>query len=458
MILRMSNEEKRGIVLTGNLYKGLLILSIPIVINNLMQTLYNLADTFWISKISDVDTEVAALSNVWPVLMLFIAFGSGLQIAGMAMLSQHIGANEKDKANKLASQIFMFALFVGIFMTILAFTLAPFILNIMQIDRYPEIYRLGLSYLKIMFLGTTLDFLLLIFTSMRQAYGDTLTPVIFTGTSVILNVILDPLFIIVFKLGVPGVAYATVLAKVIVLPFWLYKAFFDKSSVHLLIKEIKLKWVMVKKIFNIMIPASIGGTFNSLGFIVLNAFILSYGESTMAAFGVGNRINNVIMMPALGIGSSLAFYIGQNIGNKNYERAKQSFYSSLKLTLIAMVLGMAFILPYPIRLGVVKIFVSKEETIQLSMTYLMFIGFATPFMGIYQNFTGVFIGAGKSVYTFIMSMIRLWGIRIPLILIFKNYTNFGSSGIWYAMIFSNFIVCVLGFWLYKFGNWQRRIV
>lgn len=458
MIFGMSNEEKRQIVLKGNLYKGLIVLSLPIIINNLMHTLYNLADTFWVSWISDVDMEVATISNVWPILMLFIAFGMGLQIAGTSLMSQYIGANEKEKANRLASQIFMFAFFVGLIMTVLAYIFAPYILRLMQLDQNPEIYKLGLSYLRIMFVGITLDFCLFVFTAMRQAYGDTVTPVLYTGSSVILNVLLDPLFIVVFKLGVPGVAYATILAKLIVMPFWLHKAFFDKNSVHLILRRMKLKWSMVKKIMKVMIPASFSGSLTALGFTVLNAFILSYGESTMAAFGVGNRITSLIMMPAMGIGSTLAFYIGQNIGNENYKRAKSSFYTSLKLTLLMMFVGMAIILPYPVRLYIVKLFLRENETIKLAVTYMLFVGLNIPLMGIFQNFNGVFVGAGKSNYTFIMSMTRLWGIRIPMILIFKNFTNLGSSGIWYAMVLSNIIVCILGLCIYKIGKWERKIV
>lgn len=458
MILGMSNEEKRQIVLKGNLYKGLIVLSVPIIINNLMHTLYNLADMFWVSKISDVDTEVTALSSVWPILMLFISFGMGLQIAGTSLMSQYIGSNEKEKASKLASQIFMFAFFLGLFMTILAFRFAPEILKSMPIDKSPEIYKLGLNYLRIMFIGISLDFCLLVFTSMRQAYGDTLTPVLYTASSVILNVLLDPLFILVFKLGVPGVGYATILAKLIVLPFWLHKAFFDKESVHLILKQMKLKWNMVKKIVKVMIPASFSGSLSALGFIVLNAFILSYGESTMAAFGVGNRITSLIMMPAMGIGSALAFYIGQNIGNENFKRAKESFYASLKLTLLMMFAGMVILLPYPVRLIIVKVFLGEEETIKLALTYMIFVCLNIPLMGIFQNFNGVFVGSGKSIYTFIMAMTRLWGIRIPMIIIFKNFTNFGSSGIWYAMVLSNIIVCILGLILYKYGRWEQKIV
>jgi len=458
MILRMSNEEKRNIVLKGNLYKGLIILSVPIIVNNVMQTLYNLADTFWVSKISNLDMEVTALSSVWPVLMLFIAFGMGIQIAGTSMMSQHVGANEKKKANNLASQIFMCALLIGILMTVISFIFAPSILNMMQIDEKPEIYNLGLSYLRIMFIGITLDFCLLAFTAMRQAYGDTVTPVLYTGSALILNFILDPIFIIVFKLGVPGVGYATVLAKLIVMPFWLYKAFFDKNSIHLILSKMKLKWKMIKKIISVMIPASFGGSLNALGFIVLNAFIISYGESTMAAFGVGNRITSLVMMPAMGIGSALAFYIGQNIGNQNFERARQSFRASIKLTLLMMLIGIVFLIPYPVREIIVKIFLNEKETINLAVTYMFFVVINIPLMGIFQNFNGVFVGSGKSIYSFIMSMTRLWGIRIPMILIFKNYTNFGSSGIWYAMVLSNLIVCVLGWYLYKHGKWERKIV
>lgn len=456
MRTKMNSIEKRNLVLSGNLYKVILFLALPIMFNNLMKTLYNLVDTFWVAKISGNDLEVSAIGVIWPIQMLVIAIGLGFYIAGTSLMSQHIGANEKEKAEYIASQLFSFAFFLGIFMMIVGYIYSPLILRYMELDS--EVYKLSLSYLQIILLETPLVFCLLIFTAMRQAAGDTITPVIFTVISLIINIGLDPVFIIVLRMGVSGVAIATVLAKVVVLPFWLYMVFFDKNSIHVTFKHMKLKLSSMKQFTLVAIPASLSQTINALGFVVLNKYITSFGNLTMAAFNVGNRINSLIMMPALGIGSALAFVVGQNIGALNYQRAREAFKKALILTLIIMLLSMALILPYQIRKLIVGLFLNEAYTIALALDYMIFIGINTPLMGLYQNYSGVFLGSGKTVYSFLLSLTRLWGIRIPLIIYFKYCTDFGNSGIWYAMVISNIIVCLLGTILYIFGKWERKIV
>lgn len=464
----LSNEEKRSLVLHGNLYKGIIILSLPIIFNNLMQTLYNLIDTFFVGQISSSDTEVAAVGGVWPITFLVIGVGMGLSIAGTSLMSQNIGANNRRQANFVAGQLFTFAIILGVILMAAGLYFNSHIISLMGIDG--EAFQLGTSYLNILFYEVPFIFAFFIFTAMRQAYGDTMTPMIFTVISVVLNIILDPIFILdesftvfgltfhTLNMGVEGAALATVLSKVVIVPVILYYAFFDKKSVHINPKDLILKLRPIVKIIKIAMPISLSQAFTSVGFIVLNAFIFSYGEQTFAAFNISNRINSLIMMPAMGVGNALAFYVGQNIGNNNFVRAKEAFRASMVITLSVMFAGMAIMLPKPSRELIVKLFLSEPETIKMAIVYMLFVGFNTPLMGIFQNLTGVFQGAGKTLYVFILSVSRLWVIRIPLIYVFKNYTNFGSNGIWYAMIISNVFVCVIGFYFYLRGKWEKKII
>ncbi|ERJ11562.1 MATE family efflux transporter [Haloplasma contractile] len=457
MLLTMSMEEKRKVVLKGNLFKGLLILSIPIIINNLLQTMYNVVDTYWVSQISNTDNEVAAVGGVWPINFFIIAFGIGLQIAGTSLMSQNIGAGRNDRANYIASQLYVFALIVGVIMAILGYTFSPLIIKFMGFEG--EIYELGLSYLRIIFFETPILFSFLIFMSMRQSQGDTLTPVLFSASSVIINIILDPIFILQFNMGVQGVALATVLSKVIVMPFALLVLFKAKKSVHIVPKYMKLKFKTIKRITSVALPASVGTAFSSLGFIFLNGAIIGlYGKETMAAFTVGNRFISLIMMPAMGFGNALAFYVGQNIGANQTERAKASFRTSITLTLSFMFVGMLILLPYNTRSFAVNIFLKEKRTIELAMTYMLFIALNVPLMGLFANFNGVFQGSGKTWFVLIMNATRLWIFRLPVIYLLYHITDLGPTGVWYAMVLSNVIICIIGTFLYKFGHWERKII
>lgn len=457
MLFKMKNEEKKEIVLKGNLYKGLLILSLPIMFNNLMKTLYNLVDTYWVTQIKiGSDLEAGAVGIVFPVLMFFVAFGFGIQIAGTALMSQHIGSGNKEKADKFASQLMLFTIILGIAMMVVGIITAPYILRFMGLE--DESFNIGSVYVRIMFIAIPFDFTLMAFTAMRQSYGDTLTPVIFTVISVVLNLILDPIFILVLGWGVEGAAIATVLSKLVIVPVWAFVAFHDKNSIHITLSNMRLNSRVIWKIAKVMFPASLGQAFNSVGFIVLNSFIIDYGDLTQSAFVIGNRIMNIIMMPAMGIGSSLAFYVGQNIGNNNYQRAKKAFYTSVKMTLLLMITGSIIMSVPAVRYFLTTIFLQEDKTIKLAVEYMLFVAFSIPLMGLYQNFNGVFQGSGRTIYTLALAITRLWGIRIPMIYILKNYTDVGSTGIWFAMVFSNVIVCLLGLFFYKFGRWERKLV
>jgi putative MATE family efflux protein len=477
----LSNEEKRKLVLNGNLYKGLLILSLPIIFNNFMQTLYNLVDTYWVGKISSTDIEVGAVGGVFPVTHMIIAFGMGLYVTATSLMSQNIGADNKKRANYIASQSFAFAILLGVVLMVIGLFLNPYIVRAMGFEG--QTYELGTQYLGILFLEIPIMFGLLIFTSMRQSYGDTLTPVIFTVSSVILNVILDPIFIVDqihlfnfdinllgqqitsqgftlqgLNLGVKGAALATVLSKAVIMPFWLSMAFFDRRGLHLNLKDMVLDPKTIKKIVRIAIPASFGQAINAAGFVVLQVFVYGYGVPTQSAFNITNRINSLAMMPAMGVGSALSFYIGQNIGNQNFERAKKAFRACMQLTLLFGFVGMSFMLIDASRQFMVGLFLNEDETIALSLFFLTYVAFNTPLMGIFQSLMGVFQGSGKTMYGFILTVSRLWAIRIPMIWFFQTFTHVGSITLYISMISSNVLVIIIGFVLYFKGSWQKRII
>jgi len=205
----MKGEKRKNLILNGELYRVIITLSLPIMINNLIQTLYNLADGVWVSKIGSV--EFAATSFVWPVNFLFISLGMGLSIAGTSILSQLIGASRYEEANKYSSQLIVVSLISSIFFAIIGYIISPVVIKLMgatgDLATYSNIY------LRITFLDMPFTFLFFNFNSIMNSQGNTLTPTILSGISAILNVILDPIFIFTFKMGIAGAAIATLLSK-----------------------------------------------------------------------------------------------------------------------------------------------------------------------------------------------------------------------------------------------------
>lgn len=450
----MDLHERRNLILKGDLYKVIITLSIPIMINNLIQTLYNLADGVWVSKLGSV--QFAATAFVWPVNFLFISIGIGLSIAGTSILSQLIGANKEEEANKYATQLIVISFICAIGFSIIGYLITPIVVKLMGATG--DLQKYSIVYLSITFLDTPFMFFAFNFNSILSAQGNTLMPTILSAISAVLNIVLDPLFIFIFNMGIAGAAIATLISKAILAIIAFIIIMNPKSNIRPSFKKFKFEPLIIKRIINIALPSSLGQSGSALGFIVLNGFIASYGTATIAAFGMVNRITSLIMQPAMGVGAALTSIIGQNLGSDQMDRVKESFIKSLKLTVVFSAIG--GILLILIDNQVINFFMQSKDDLKViseGIIYLRFTCISLPLMGIFSVLQGVFQGSGHTKYSMAMEIGRLWIIRLPMIVLFKYFTNVGSTGIWFSMSFSNLIICIYGYMMYRKGHWEKRI-
>ena len=166
-----------------------------------------------------------------------------------------------------------------------------------------------------------------------------------------------------------------------------------------------------------------------------------------AAFSIGNKISNILLMPVLALGSVLAAYVGQNIGAGNGDRARQAYRVSRNIGLAIAVAGSLLLLPF--REELVALLSNDSATQTAAVEYMFWVLLTQPLMSLFQNYLGVFNGSGRTIYAFWISTARLWLVRLPLITLFKQFTEVGSAGVWYAMVLSNFIILFLGAFLYR---------
>jgi putative MATE family efflux protein len=451
----MRGEEKRNLILQGSLYKVIITLALPIMLNNFIQTLFNLADAYYIGQLGYV--EFAATAFVWPVNFLFISLGIGISIAGTSILSQHIGAAKYEEANKVSSQLIIISLIVSIVFSVVGYLISPLIVRIM--GAAGDLAKFGAIYLQITFLDTPFMFFYFSFNSIMNSQGDTIKPMILSGICALLNIILDPIFIFTLNMGVAGAAIATLISKAILAALGLYILMKYSTIIRPSIKDFKFDKEIIKQLIKVGIPSAIGQSGASLGFLVLNSFIISYGSVTMAAFGMVNRITSLIMQPAMGIGAAMTAIVGQNLGNNQIARVKEAFRKSFLLTMYIAITGCLFMIM--LDKEIIHFFINEEDNVEIisqGVTYLQYIAYSMPLMGIFSIFQGVFQGSGHTKYSMAMEIGRLWFVRLPMILMFKYFTDAGETGIWFAMSFSNLIVCIFGYWIYRRGKWQNRII
>ena len=448
--MKQNNSE---LIQKGDMYKVLLTLSIPIMINSIIQTLYNLVDGIWVSKISSV--HFAATSFVWPINFLFIALGMGLSVAGTSLLSQLLGAGKIKEAKEYTNQLMVSSLFLSIVFMIIGVITSSYIIKLMGGEG--EFANLANTYLRISFLDLPFLFLYFNINSIMNAQGNTVTPTILSAVSALINVVLDPIFIFTLNMGISGAAWATVLSRV-VLALWGIKIIFNEgNNLKPNFRKFKFNKNILKEIIRVGLPASIGQTGASIGFMFLNGFIVSYGTATLAAFGMVNRVTNLVMQPAMGVGAALTAVVGQNLGSNQLDRATESFIKASRIALAIGIIGGALIFIFNKQM--VNFFIQSKdepEVIIQSMTYMKYVAFSMPLMGMFSVFQGIFQGSGNTKYSMAMEVGRLWAIRLPMILIFKNFSSFGPTGIWFSMSVSNLIVCLYGLWVYKTYGWNRK--
>ncbi len=457
-------EDKRILILEGSMRKAILTLSLPLMINNFIQTVYNLVDALWLGRLGA--GEFAATTFVWPVIFFFITFGSGISVAGTSVMSQLIGSRRMKEAESYANQLLLIGLVLAAIVSVIGYTTTPLIVNAM--GARDDLSVFSVAYLSVTFLGYPAVALAFVMQAILQAQGDTKSFTIISGISALLNMILDPIFIFSeipgiglpgFGLGVSGAALATILSQysaALIGGFFLWRKSteirFSKASMTPDITKLK-------KLVRIGIPSIVGQSGTSLGFIVLNMFISSYGTATLAAYGLVNRITSLLIQPSMGIGAAIASIIGQNMGAGKVDRVRDCFKSAQRISLLFNLAGSILLFVFSKQL--ILLFINAKDAGRImpdALEYIYYSLLIIPMMGSFSIFHGFFQGTGHTEYSMKMSVYRLWLTRIPMILLFGRLTSLGSSGIWISMLLSNVFANVYGFYHYRKENWLQRII
>ena len=459
--MEITKNKEHLILHDKNIVKGILLLALPVMLNNIIKAFHDVVDTFLVSQINApepiVSAQIAAIGFVSPIMTICQALAIGMMTAGTALMSQYIGAKKEGKAAKVSGQLLMLCGAVGVIFNILLYFLAPYILNLM--DAQGSLYTYSLTYIRIRSFELTGLFIFYAYQATRQSQGDTLTPVIINGTSIIINIVLTIIFIFGMKMDLSGAAIGTVIANMIIIPACIIHMIKNKS-LPLSKETIKPDWKYSKKIFSLGAPAAISQAFTSLAFLIINGTMSTYENtlnidySILAPISIGGRINSLLLFPVMGIGTVLATFVGQNIGAGNKERAKNAFRQSLLLVISMTTIGA--ILLFPFRELLTKIFLSNPDEIALCSRYVVFLLIGLPLMGVFQCFIGCFQGAGRTDLSLWLSTIRLWVLRIPVLLIMVHFLNVGYQSVWICMTISNFGAMIVGCILYRFVDYEPR--
>ncbi|MCI8358588.1 MAG: MATE family efflux transporter [Lachnospiraceae bacterium] len=448
----MKNKSNRDLLLNGSIVKAILTLAIPVVINSFLQTMYNLTDTYWLGKLGT--EELAAINLVTPVQNIIINFGSGITVAGSVLISQYLGAKKDEDARSMANQIFTCALIFSVVCASLCAAATPGIVTWLGAEGLT--WQCGKTYLQLVILDMPFLYTVNMYTAINQAQGDTVRPMLLNLAGITLNLILDPVLMIVCGMGVAGAALATVTAKAFpaVIAFVLLQN--RSKDVYLDLRRLKFEKEKLKNILVIGLPTAVGGSTMQFGFLLMSRNVLKYGTEAMAAYGIGNKINSLITLPTNSVGSAVATIVGQNVGANQFERAEKGYKASMLGSVVFLLVGGLILSRMPISTAIVRIFSDDAEVIGMAADFLSIMAFWCFANGVYNSSIGLFQGSGHTEVTMIIDAARLWVFRFATLYIGEVWLHLGVRSVWYSVVVSNGLSAALLFIIYKTGYWKRK--
>ncbi len=441
----------------GSILKSLIALSIPIIFANILQTAYQLTDTFWVGRLGT--DAVAAVSISFPIIFLIISLGSGLAMAGTILVAQYKGKKDKKAIDHITSQTILMVVIISIILSAIGYFLSPFLIALTGAEA--AIFSSAILYIKISFIGTIFVFTYMVFQSLMRGIGEVKTPMYIVLGTVLLNLILDPLFIFGYgfipAFGVAGAAFATIGTQSLAAIIGIGLLLKGKLDIQLHINDLKPDWVLIKKMLKIGFPASMEQSTRALGMTAMTLLVISFGTLTVAAYGIGSRILSFIIIPAMGLSMATSTLVGQNIGAGKIERAEKITKLSALVGFVILTIGGVIMFWFAKQIS--AIFIPGEiETIRSSALFIKIMALTFGFIGVQMSLNGLFRGSGNTMISMVLSIVSLWVLRFPLAYVLSKYTALEEIGLWIAFPAANILAAIIMvIWFLK-GTWKQKQV
>ena len=411
----------------GSVTKTMLLFAGPMILGNLLQQCYNIADTFIVGKFIGADA-LAAVGSAYTLMTFLTSILIGLCMGSGALLSSYFGGKKFEQLRECASISFLMIGMIAIVINVLVFLLLNPILHLLNVPS--EIYGVMRNYVWVIFWGIFFVFLYNYFSFLLRALGNSFVPLCFLGISAVLNIVLDLIFVIVFQWGVEGAAGATVIAQIFSgVGLGIY-AWIQEPECHP-VKSLKNeKKSLILQIFRHSFASCIQQSVMNFGILMIQGLVNSFGTAVMAAFAAAVKIDSFAYMPAQEFGNAFSLFISQNHGANDQKRVKQGGKSAVKISVVFCLI--VSVLVYVLAPQLMTIFVEKSELqiIEIGTGYLRVEGAFYWGIGVLFLWYGYYRGIGRPEMSLVLTIISL-GTRV--LLAYTTAPKVGVMGIWTAI-------------------------
>ena len=440
----------------GSIPGNLIRLAWPLVAGNLLQTVYNLVDMFWVGRLGAA--QVAAVAIVFPTDWLLVSVGMGITVAGATFVSQWTGANMPRQADRVAGQAVSVAVLSGLVLAAAGHLLRFPLLRLMgaEGDVFPD----ALAYMTVIIWSVPFTFLFFAFRSSLRGAGDTVRPMYLSAFSNVLNMVLDPVLIFGWgpapALGVAGAAWATLVARALAGLVGLGYLLSGRLAVRIRPADLVPRWAIARELLRLGLPASLDGMARSFSAVAMVAIVARLGPVATAAYGIVNRVMSMIWTASGAVGQAVGTGVGQNLGAGQITRSRRVAWAGVVLDLV--LLGSAGLAAAWLAPSIILVFVNDPAVVDMGSSFLRVVGWSFGFAGGVMVVQGAFQGAGRTGASMALALLNHWVLRFPLAIGLIWGLGWGPPGLWWSMFLSStasFAVALL--WLVR-GGWDRSVI
>ena len=376
---------------SGNIVRHIFSFALPLLVGNIFQQLYNTVDT-WVVGNFVSNEAFSAVGTVGPIINMLIGFFMGLSAGAGVVISQYYGAKREADVSRAVHTSVVMTLIIGAVFTFIGIGMTPFMLRLMKTP--PEVLPESSAYLTIYFSGLMGLMLYNIGSGILRAVGDSQRPFYFLVVCAILNTVLDLLFVLVFHMGVEGVALATILSQGVSAILVMITLLRTGGCIRLSVKKLRLHFDMLSKIVRVGIPAALQMAVTAFSNIFVQSYINYFGADCMSGWTAYAKVDQLLFLPMQSISLASTTFVGQNLGRNQPERARQGVSVALKMALCATVIMMIPLLIFAA--PIVSFFNDKPQVIEYGA---MLLRWMSPFYVLCcfnQIYSGALRGAGNT--------------------------------------------------------------
>ena len=399
--------KNNTLMTSGKIWKEILLFSIPLILGNLFQQLYNIVDSIIVGNVVG-SSALAAVGASGAIIQLLVGFCIGASAGAGVVTSQYYGARDDEGVRKAVHTTIAISIAAGAILSIIGVLTAPLILDIMGTPE--EVFDQASDYLRVFFAGIIFSVIYNMSAGILNAVGNSRRSLIYLIIAAVSNIFLDILFVAVFKMGVVGAAIATDISQLISCIFILRFMRRSKESYRIRLRDVRFYDNLLEKIVKIGLPTGVQNIVISLSNVVVQSGVNSFGATVMASYAAFNKIDGFILLPILSMSMAATTFAGQNYGAREFDRVHKGMKVSIGMGAVYAVVAGALMLifaPY-----IIRIFTGEQAVIDYGI-YMM--KYMYPFywiIAIFHIATGTIRGVGKTLQAMVMSICSLCAVRI----------------------------------------------